>query len=88
MWFLGEAGKMMVLDAGEVPDQPGNGVRFIRWPIDELLRCEPGEHSIQDLANAAVAIDEDFIDVHRCVNLHAGNGTLFHVRSRASMGTL
>ena len=55
---------MVVLDPGEVPDQPGDGVRPVIGTPGELVDPEPRDDLEHVVTDAAEGVAEKFPDVH------------------------
>jgi hypothetical protein len=60
---VGDAGDVIVLHAGEVPDEPRDGVRVVDAGA-ELLRGQPLDDVVHVLANAAEGVGQQVHGVH------------------------
>ena len=55
---LRDVGEVIVLHAGEVPDQPADRVRAIVHPGGQVLRSQPADNAAHRTPDASEAVDE------------------------------
>ena len=55
---------MVVLDAGEMPDQPPDGVGVRGDPMLELLGRQPAERRPQGLLDLVVGVEQEVATAH------------------------
>ena len=59
-----DVGNLRILDSGEVPDQPGDGVRVRRHPEAQSLFIDPVEDAVHPVLDAAESVEKNFGGIH------------------------
>src|SRR5262249_966918 len=57
-------GEMIVLDPGQVPDQPADGIRLLRWAVGELGGGQAAGDAAGHFADSVKAVDQQVSALH------------------------